>query len=129
VVISGVGSKYAVELPLAFSSRPSGAPAILIDVDDAFDDRAVQDTTQRLEEYGLRRWPVFPERRISFLPKAVPTRSRTERTAYRRRTERMCSFRATLGMNPVTRHARLIRALFSRSLSAVGSKNELFFTA
>jgi hypothetical protein len=87
VVINGVGGRFALDLPEDFAARPADDPAAIIELDDAFDDRAVKHTNRRLLEYGYRRWPVYPEHRLSFDPTAIPTRGRTAKTAYERRVE------------------------------------------
>jgi hypothetical protein len=88
VVINAVGGRYALDLPAGFSARPEYNPAAIIEFDDAFDERAVSDTTQRLTEYGCRRWPIYPERRLGFDPAAIPTRSRAAKSRYQQRAER-----------------------------------------
>lgn len=85
VVIDAVGGRHALELPQDFDARGADCPAAVIELDDAFDDKAIKDTTRRLEQYAFRRWPVYPESRLSFNPLDIPTRSRTRQTVYQKR--------------------------------------------
>jgi hypothetical protein len=85
VVVNAVGGRHALELPQGFAARGSDSPTAVIELDDAFDDQAAKDTTRRLERYGIRRWPVYPESRLSFSPLDIPTRSRTRQTVYEKR--------------------------------------------
>jgi hypothetical protein len=89
VVINAVGGKFALELPEAFDIRPPNSPAIIVELDDVFDDQAIKDTTNRLCHYGYRRWPVFPERRIPFPPLAIATSGRATKSPYQRLQERL----------------------------------------